>query len=77
MADYHDGELAVQHRAGLRDPAAGSLRAIRDAVPDAAAVFLARQPMIVVGAADASGRLWSTPAHRRTRLPRGPGPPDP
>ncbi|CAO0831938.1 putative protein OS=Streptomyces microflavus OX=1919 GN=Smic_67760 PE=4 SV=1 [Streptomyces microflavus] len=60
MADYHDGELAVQHRAGLRDPAAGSLRAIRDAVPDAAAVFLARQPMIVVGAADASGRLWST-----------------
>ncbi|MFJ5737162.1 pyridoxamine 5'-phosphate oxidase family protein [Streptomyces microflavus] len=60
MADYHDGELAVQHRAGLRDPAVGSLRAIRDAVPDAAAVFLARQPMIVVGAADASGRLWST-----------------
>ncbi|MFF6906399.1 pyridoxamine 5'-phosphate oxidase family protein [Streptomyces sp. NPDC012389] len=60
MADYHHGELAVQHRAGLRDPAAGSLRAIRDAVPDAAAVFLARQPMIVVGAADASGRLWST-----------------
>ncbi|MXG28943.1 pyridoxamine 5'-phosphate oxidase family protein [Streptomyces sp. YIM 132580] len=60
MADYHRGELAVQHRAGLRDPAAGSLRAIRDAVPDAAAVFLARQPMIVVGAADASGRLWST-----------------
>ncbi|MEU0309867.1 pyridoxamine 5'-phosphate oxidase family protein [Streptomyces cyaneofuscatus] len=60
MADYHHGELAVQHRAGLRDPAAGSLRAIRDAVPDAAAVFLARQPMIVIGAADASGRLWST-----------------
>ncbi|MDQ0792941.1 pyridoxamine 5'-phosphate oxidase family protein [Streptomyces sp. B1I3] len=60
MADYHDGELAVQHRAGLRDPAAGSLRAIRDTVPDAAAVFLTRQPMIVVGAADASGRLWST-----------------
>ncbi|MET8342114.1 pyridoxamine 5'-phosphate oxidase family protein [Streptomyces microflavus] len=60
MADYHDGELAVQHRAGLRDPAAGSLRAIRDAVPDAAAVFLARQPMIVIGAADASGHLWST-----------------
>ncbi|MGA5472063.1 pyridoxamine 5'-phosphate oxidase family protein [Streptomyces arboris] len=60
MADYHQGELAVQHRAGLRDPAAGSLRAIRDAVPDAAAVFLARQPMIVMGAADASGRLWST-----------------
>ncbi|MFD3751785.1 pyridoxamine 5'-phosphate oxidase family protein [Streptomyces cyaneofuscatus] len=60
MADYHGGELAVQHRAGLRDPAAGSLRAIRDAVPDAAAVFLARQPMIVIGAADASGRLWST-----------------
>ncbi len=60
MADYHHGELAVQHRAGLRDPAAGSLRAIRDAVPEAAALFLARQPMIVLGAADASGRLWST-----------------
>ncbi|MBT2426053.1 pyridoxamine 5'-phosphate oxidase family protein [Streptomyces sp. ISL-112] len=60
MADYHQGELTVQHRAGLRAPAAGSLRAIRDAVPDAAAVFLARQPMIVIGAADASGRLWST-----------------
>ncbi|MEU0355987.1 pyridoxamine 5'-phosphate oxidase family protein [Streptomyces cyaneofuscatus] len=60
MADYHHGERAVQHRAGLRAAAAGSLRAIRDAVPDAAALFLARQPMIVIGAADASGRLWST-----------------
>ncbi|MEW1613550.1 MULTISPECIES: pyridoxamine 5'-phosphate oxidase family protein [unclassified Streptomyces] len=60
MADYHHGELTVQHRAGLRDPASGSLRAIRDAVPDAAAEFLARQPMIVLGAADAAGRLWST-----------------
>ncbi|WP_106399515.1 pyridoxamine 5'-phosphate oxidase family protein [Actinocorallia populi] len=60
MATYHDGELSVQHRAGLQRPAESALRAIRTAFPEVAMAFLTRQPMIVVGAADPAGRLWTT-----------------
>ncbi|GAA0951659.1 pyridoxamine 5'-phosphate oxidase family protein [Actinocorallia libanotica] len=60
MATYHDGELSVQHRAGLQTPAASALRAIRSSFPEVAMAFLTRQPMIVIGAADPAGRLWTT-----------------
>ncbi|GAA2331424.1 pyridoxamine 5'-phosphate oxidase family protein [Streptomyces kunmingensis] len=60
MAIYHDGELAVQERAGSRH-AAGTVAAIvRTDIPDAARLFLAAQPMIVIGAADSRGDLWAS-----------------
>ncbi|MBA0049726.1 pyridoxamine 5'-phosphate oxidase family protein [Streptomyces sp. AJS327] len=60
MASYHPGELAVQRRANLESSAARSLTAVRSAVPPVAAAFLAEQPFVVAGAADAEGRLWAT-----------------
>ncbi|MCO1657982.1 pyridoxamine 5'-phosphate oxidase family protein [Pseudonocardia humida] len=57
---YHAGELAAQASAGLAGPAQASRRAIRGEIPDRAAAFLAARPMLVVGAADAPGRMWAT-----------------
>ncbi|GAA2441352.1 pyridoxamine 5'-phosphate oxidase family protein [Actinomadura vinacea] len=57
---YHPGERLVQERAGRIKQADHSLRAVRRTIPAVAASFLARQPMIVIGAADGSGRLWAT-----------------
>ncbi|GAA2722860.1 pyridoxamine 5'-phosphate oxidase family protein [Actinocorallia aurantiaca] len=60
MATYHGGELSVQRRAGLQGRAESALRAIKTTFPEVAVAFLAQQPMIVIGAADPSGRLWAT-----------------
>ncbi|WP_439679666.1 pyridoxamine 5'-phosphate oxidase family protein [Embleya sp. MST-111070] len=56
--DYHRGERAVQDRANLTRQASHSLGGIGDAIPPVAAAFLAAQPMIIVGGADAAGRIW-------------------
>ncbi len=58
MTPYHRGERAVQERAGLTAQADHSARAVARTVPKVAADFLARQPMLVVGAADGRGRRW-------------------
>ena len=58
MANYHPGEIAVQHRATLTDQAAKAERAIREEIPDIAADFLGTQRWIVMGAADARGDVW-------------------
>jgi predicted pyridoxine 5'-phosphate oxidase superfamily flavin-nucleotide-binding protein len=60
VATYHSGEIAVQQQAGLADQARFSLGGIGDAIPPVARDFLAEQPMIVLGGADATGRLWAT-----------------
>ncbi|QFZ21497.1 pyridoxamine 5'-phosphate oxidase family protein [Saccharothrix syringae] len=60
MTTYHRGERAVQRRAGVLDRADHTLRAVRTSVPDVAADFLARQPVLFLGAADDRGRLWGT-----------------
>ncbi|HSA50399.1 MAG TPA: pyridoxamine 5'-phosphate oxidase family protein [Yinghuangia sp.] len=60
MAGYHSGESAVQRQAGLLRQAAFSLGGIHDSIPDVAAAFLAEQPMIVLGGADARDRMWAT-----------------
>ncbi|MFI6509616.1 pyridoxamine 5'-phosphate oxidase family protein [Streptosporangium sp. NPDC050855] len=75
MATYHSGEIAVQNRAGLGEQAGFSLGGIGETVPEVAAAFLAEQPMIVVGGADASGRVWASqltgpPGFLRTPTPR-------
>ncbi|WP_017587102.1 pyridoxamine 5'-phosphate oxidase family protein [Nocardiopsis ganjiahuensis] len=58
MSGYHRGELEVQRRAGLSERASHTARAVRGEIPAVAADFLAAQPLLVVGAADAAGALW-------------------
>ncbi|GAB2551497.1 pyridoxamine 5'-phosphate oxidase family protein [Nocardia heshunensis] len=57
---FHAGELAVQQRMGQADIAARVGRMIRADIPFAAAEFLTEQPMIVIAAADADGRMWAS-----------------
>ncbi|GGK95427.1 pyridoxamine 5'-phosphate oxidase family protein [Nocardia jinanensis] len=60
MNVFHPGELAVQRRAGQAGIAEKVGRTIRTTIPDAAAHFLAEQPMVVIAAADEAGRPWVT-----------------
>lgn len=60
MTVYHAGELAVQRRLGQSEIAARLSRMVRDEIPDAAAEFLADQPMVVLAAADDAGRIWTS-----------------
>lgn len=57
---FHPGELEVQKRAGVEDRAARLLGMFDTEVPPVAAEFLAAQPWIVIGAADADERMWAT-----------------
>lgn len=60
MAPFHSGELAVQQRMGQAETAGRVGRMIRADIPAVAAAFLAEQPMLVIAAADAAGRLWAS-----------------
>ncbi|MDX3532801.1 pyridoxamine 5'-phosphate oxidase family protein [Streptomyces sp. MB09-01] len=57
---YHWGARAVQERVGVRELAEHVGRSIGAGVRDVAAAFLGLQPHLVVGAADASGRMWAS-----------------
>ncbi|MFC1438643.1 pyridoxamine 5'-phosphate oxidase family protein [Streptacidiphilus sp. N1-10] len=59
-AGYHAGERAAQARTGETERAEHLGRSIRDTVPAVAASFLAQRQLLVVGAADADGRMWAT-----------------
>jgi predicted pyridoxine 5'-phosphate oxidase superfamily flavin-nucleotide-binding protein len=58
---YHDGELRVQERAGVRAMAERIGRGIYDRIPPAARGFLREQRWAVLGAADRDGRVWASP----------------
>jgi predicted pyridoxine 5'-phosphate oxidase superfamily flavin-nucleotide-binding protein len=55
-AVFHEGERAVQARAGVRDMAERVGRSIRRDMPPAAQAFLAERRWIVLAALDAGGR---------------------
>ncbi|MEV6675401.1 pyridoxamine 5'-phosphate oxidase family protein [Streptomyces erythrochromogenes] len=57
---YHWGSLTVQERVGVRGPAEHVGRSIGTGIRDVAAAFLELQPHLVVGAADAAGRMWAS-----------------
>jgi predicted pyridoxine 5'-phosphate oxidase superfamily flavin-nucleotide-binding protein len=59
-APYRHGSLAVQDRVGVRDQAAHVGRSIGQGIKPVAAAFLGLQPMLVIGAADGEGRMWSS-----------------
>jgi uncharacterized protein len=55
--DWHEGERAVQVRAGVTDGA--RLRSgVRDSLPPHFAAFLAAQRFLVIATRDEAGRLW-------------------
>ncbi|MEV4424189.1 pyridoxamine 5'-phosphate oxidase family protein [Streptomyces sp. NPDC049602] len=56
---YHPGSLAVQEREGVRQLAEHVGRSITDGIRPVAAAFLEAQPMLMIGAADAGGRVWA------------------
>jgi predicted pyridoxine 5'-phosphate oxidase superfamily flavin-nucleotide-binding protein len=55
---FHDGERAVQRRAGVAELAERVGRSIRREMPPAAQVFLAERRWIVIGALDGGQRPW-------------------
>ncbi|WP_137994693.1 pyridoxamine 5'-phosphate oxidase family protein [Streptomyces vilmorinianum] len=60
MDPYNPGSLAVQEKAGVRHLADHVARSIGTGIRPIAAAFLELQPMLVLGAADADGQVWST-----------------
>ena len=58
---YHDGEIAVQERAGVRLTAERvGRRVIRDHMPDQHRELFERLPYLVVGTVDDQGRPWAS-----------------
>lgn len=56
---FHEGERAVQRRAGLTADDWGSA-GVGAAIPSVAAEFLAQQRMVVIGAATDDGAAWAS-----------------
>lgn len=61
MATYHEGEIAVQERAGVRSQAARVANGIRDFLVEAAQDFLETQPFVVASVTDDRGQVWAVP----------------
>ncbi|MGE0351748.1 MAG: pyridoxamine 5'-phosphate oxidase family protein [Gemmatimonadales bacterium] len=57
---YHEGEIAVQERAGVRNIADRVGNSRRLEIPDAAGQFLEALQFIVAGTADPDGRPWAS-----------------
>lgn len=57
---YHEGELAVQERAGVAQAARASAAALRDSIPAGALYFIREQAMVVAGSLDATGGVWAS-----------------
>ncbi|HXE89659.1 MAG TPA: pyridoxamine 5'-phosphate oxidase family protein [Terriglobales bacterium] len=57
---FHEGELAVQKRAGVAVEAARLGRSIFDMIPRPAQRFLLERRFAVLGAADEEGRVWAS-----------------
>ena len=73
MASYHEGELEVQGRAGVREMAARIGRGIGPTVPPVARHFLISQRFAVLSAADERGFVWATPLTGRPGFVSAPG----
>ena len=58
---FHDGELALQERAGARSRLAeAGPRVIRDHMPEQHREFFAQLPFLVAGTVDAQGQPWAS-----------------
>src|SRR5690348_4846517 len=57
---FHEGERAVQRRAGVERVAAQVGRGILSFVPPEFGTFLSRQPFVVVASQDQDSRVWAS-----------------
>lgn len=57
---YHEGELALQERAGVQGMAERIARGIHTAMPPIAQSFLQDQSLAVAGTVDSEGRVWAS-----------------
>jgi predicted pyridoxine 5'-phosphate oxidase superfamily flavin-nucleotide-binding protein len=57
---FHDGEISVQERAGVRDIAADVGEGIYESIGEGAQAFLEKRRMVVFGTADRSGSAWAS-----------------
>jgi predicted pyridoxine 5'-phosphate oxidase superfamily flavin-nucleotide-binding protein len=57
---FHQGERAIQRRAGVERAAAQVGRNILSFVPAEFGAFLSRQPFVVVASQDQPGRVWAS-----------------
>ena len=63
MSPFHEGELEVQRRAGVAAGAERVGRIVRREIPPVARAFAAERRFVILGAADAGGRVWATVLH--------------
>ncbi len=63
MGKFHEGERAVQDRAGVAGMAAKVGRSIHPSVPPWAGDFLSEQPFVVLASRDREGRAWASVLH--------------
>jgi Predicted flavin-nucleotide-binding protein structurally related to pyridoxine 5''-phosphate oxidase len=59
-AGFHEGEIAAQERASLRDTASRIAHSIHTTVPPVVVDFLRTQRLAFVGTLDGDGRPWAT-----------------
>lgn len=57
---FHEGELAVQQRAGASAQGHNSGRMIADAIIPGAIKFMKKQPFVVMGSVDEQQNLWAS-----------------
>src|SRR5258707_5344916 len=57
---YHEGEIEVQSRAGVRTAAERLSGGFRSTIPEVARDFIAQQPFIIVAAVDGDDRVWAS-----------------
>jgi len=57
---YHEGELAIQQRAGEAEMARINAGAIDKTILGGALRFIEQQPMVVIGSMDAAGKVWAS-----------------
>lgn len=62
-APYHEGELAVQERAGVARAAGRVAKILSERIPPGALPFIARQSMVVLGSRDSEGNIWASLAY--------------
>lgn len=72
---FHDGERALQARAGMQARMAEiGPRAIRDHMPEQHRDFFAQLPFLVVGSVDAGGQPWASALHGPPGFVQSPDP---
>jgi predicted pyridoxine 5'-phosphate oxidase superfamily flavin-nucleotide-binding protein len=57
---FHQGEIAVQTLAGVRNIAEDVGDGIHERIPESAGDFLSLRNMAVIGGVDPSGRVWAS-----------------